>query len=285
MTSVLKKYQRNPKLYIKLPSNGKYYGNKLELAMDQTLAIRAMTAMDEMLLKSPDALLNGAAIISIIKSCCPEITFDPKELIAPDVEAILLAIFHASYGHNLEFSSACPKCKYDNEFTASIIELLDTVNFLNPPYKIHKEIEGDSVEFHIKPYTYETFTKKSLSDFENAKILQYISNPELDDETKLQKFSSSFEKMAEFNFDILASSIEKIVVPEGESTDPIEIKEFVFNIEADLVEEINKVSKEINTSGINNKFQAKCQNKECGHEWTTNMEFDPASFFVASFKR
>ena len=63
MSNALTKYQRTPKLYIKLPSGGKYYEKgSIDLSMEGTLPIRAMTARDELLLKSPDALLNGESI-------------------------------------------------------------------------------------------------------------------------------------------------------------------------------------------------------------------------------
>ena len=299
MSSVLTKYQRTPKIYIKLPSGGKYYKvDSIEMSLDNTLPIRAMTARDELLLKSPDALLNGESILNMIKSCCPEIKFKAKNLIAPDVEAILLAIFHASYGDNLEFDSECPECKHKNTFGASIAGVLHTVKMLEPPYIIKEKIElpdnnGKTVEhiikLYLKPCTYGTMTKKSLKDFENAKMIQNLSSSTLDEEEKLTKFSESIEKMANYNFDMVSDVIEKIVVPaenptEDHKVDEVsnekEIKDFIFQADSKLIAKINKMAGKINETGINKDFKAECQNKECKHTWTTNIEFDPTNFFA-----
>ena len=70
--------------------------------MDGSLPIRAMTARDELMLKSPDALLNGDSLVHIISSCVPDI-IDPKKVYAPDIEAIILGIFFASYGKTIDF--------------------------------------------------------------------------------------------------------------------------------------------------------------------------------------
>lgn len=281
---ILQNYKRIPKIYIKLPSGGYYYKD-LNFAIDNTLPVRSMTARDELLLKSPDALLNGDAILRIIQSCCPEITFDPKHLVAPDVEAILLAIFHASFSNNLEFETSCPKCNTSNIYTADVSSVLMTTKTLEPPYIVRHIYNEKELKVYVKPITYETLTLKSLTEFENAKMMQSISSESLNDLEKLEHFNLSFNKLAEYKFNAVCDSIEKIVVEEGEVTNKEEIKNFIFEADSDLINKIDEKLKEINNSSINNDFQAKCQNKQCEHEWTTKVEFDPARFFVASFKR
>ena len=69
----LKNKIRVAKIYVRLPSSGKY--NKLPIEFSHTgeLPVRAMTARDELLLRNPDALLNGDAVEKLIQSCIPEI--------------------------------------------------------------------------------------------------------------------------------------------------------------------------------------------------------------------
>ena len=56
----LMKHFRQPKLYIDLPSKGLFYPQgTLELTEDGKVAVYAMTAKDEIMIKTPDALLNG----------------------------------------------------------------------------------------------------------------------------------------------------------------------------------------------------------------------------------
>ena len=69
-TSILKKYQRQPKLYIDLPSQGKYYSEG-SLTKHEEIEVYSMTASDEIIIKTPDALLNGEATARIIANCVP----------------------------------------------------------------------------------------------------------------------------------------------------------------------------------------------------------------------
>ena len=73
-TNPLQKYFRQPKIYIKLPSNGKWYPNgSLEVTDNMEFPVYAMTARDELMFKTPDALLNGQSTVDVIQSCVPSI--------------------------------------------------------------------------------------------------------------------------------------------------------------------------------------------------------------------
>jgi hypothetical protein len=70
----LLKHFRQPQLYLRLPSEGKWWSaDSLELPVTKEIAVYAMTARDELLIKTPDALLNGQATVDVIQSCCPNI--------------------------------------------------------------------------------------------------------------------------------------------------------------------------------------------------------------------
>ena len=61
--NALNKYYRQPQIYIKLPSGGKWYGPDV-LTPTETgeLPVLPMTAKDELAFKTPDALINGQRI-------------------------------------------------------------------------------------------------------------------------------------------------------------------------------------------------------------------------------
>ena len=66
----LSKYFRQPKLYIQIPSRGKYYQQgSIEYPENGELEVYSMTAKDELVFKTPDALLNGQATVDVIQSC------------------------------------------------------------------------------------------------------------------------------------------------------------------------------------------------------------------------
>ena len=73
----LGQYFRKPGLNVGLPSKGKFYKNPPKLTVDGEIAVFPMTAKDELLVKNADSLLNGDAIVQLIRSCVPDIA-DPQ---------------------------------------------------------------------------------------------------------------------------------------------------------------------------------------------------------------
>lgn len=91
----LKQYFRRPAIYLKLPSEGKYYPiDAIDLPDNKELPVYPMTAIDEITSKTPDALYSGVAISEIIKSCVPNIK-DPWSIPTIDLDAILIEIGRA----------------------------------------------------------------------------------------------------------------------------------------------------------------------------------------------
>jgi len=73
-TNPLKQFFRQPKIFIKLPSKG-IFNNPGTLQGDlDKMPVFGMTGMDEILMKTPDALLNGESTVRLMQSCCPSIT-------------------------------------------------------------------------------------------------------------------------------------------------------------------------------------------------------------------
>ena len=133
----LSAYFRAPKLYTKLPSGGQFYDEGIidADAVNEELAIYPMTTKDELLLKNPDALLNGEAVSSLIKSCVPQIK-KPKKLYSADVDALLIAIRGASSGDDVDVAAKCPKCETTTDLTVSVEQSLLTMEELNEEYSI-----------------------------------------------------------------------------------------------------------------------------------------------------
>ena len=292
MTNTLSNFYRIPKISINLPSGSDFYSkDEVELGMDGSLPIRAMTARDELMLKSPDALLNGEALVHIIKSCVPEIK-NVKKLLAPDVEAILLGIFHGSYGPKLKFESECtnPECKHVNNFEVVIRQLLDSSAQIDIPKIIELEtgIPDSKLRAYITPYTFETNTKHQLTVFHHNKMLQVMASDDIDDMKKLDTFNECFAKIVELKFENAVNCIKKIEIIQlvnGEEQITVideydQLKDFIFNAERAMIDPITTAIDQLNVSGIDKVFKAQCS--KCEHEWSTAVEFNPISFFVRS---
>ena len=100
----LAKHFRQPVLYLKLPSGGKWYPEgSLDLPVTGEIPVFAMTARDEITFKTPDALMNGSSTVQVIESCCPSIK-DAWKMPAVDLDPVLIALRLATYGKELEFT-------------------------------------------------------------------------------------------------------------------------------------------------------------------------------------
>jgi hypothetical protein len=131
----LVKHFRRPAIYFKLPSAGNFWEeNTLDLPVIGEIPVYPMTTADELTLKTPDALMNGSGIVSVIQSCCPNIK-DAWKMPSIDVDAVLIAIRIASYGQSMAISSVCPHCGEEHDYDVDLVNLIGQVkcpNFNTP---------------------------------------------------------------------------------------------------------------------------------------------------------
>jgi hypothetical protein len=206
----LRKYFRQPKVHITLPSKGKYYPEgALNTPETGEYAVYAMTAKDELSIKTPDALLNGSATVSVIKSCIPDI-IDPWQMPSIDLDAVLVAIRIATYGEILELVTA----HYE-----------DTV------------VMGE-MTVGLRPLTYKEFTSAALKTFEEQRIFQTINDDSIPDAEKLTAFSDSFAMLTDLTVSMLAKGVIKVTIGDTEVTNPDHISEFISNVDKEFYQTI-----------------------------------------------
>ena len=272
----LAKYYRAPGPHVRIPSGGRFSEiDKSKLSVNGELPVYPMTAADEILIKNPDALLNGFAVEELIKSCVPSV-LNVRTLAAQDIDVLLLAIKLASYGDKMEVGAECPQCQHQNDFEISIQnDILPHVVAMDDEYEVR--ISEDLMAY-LRPYNYEAQTKIQMKAFEESKILQSLINAETTDADKLQTFNESFRKIAHFNLELMSQCIMKIVTPDAAVTDPAIILDFVRNAEKDQITIIQKKMDDFSKAGVQKNTLAKCA--KCEHEWETEYTFDPSHFFA-----
>jgi hypothetical protein len=270
----LSQWYRQPKIWIQFPSKGEFYPpGALDKSDNDQYPVYAMTAKDEMLFKTPDALLTGQSTVEVIKSCIPAI-LDPWKMPSLDVDVALIAIRVATYGDNMEISSNCPSCQAENNYEVNLSNWLGNIG----TFDYDPVIDVNPLTVHIRPYTYQELTKTSLKTMEQQRIFQIINDDTISDESKLEKFGVSFVKLTELTVDVIASCISKIETPDGETTDPEQIKEFINNTSKDIFdkisERINGIKKEIEFKPLD----AKCTS--CDEEFSMPITIDQSNFFA-----
>jgi len=273
-TNPLAAYYRQPKIYIKLPSKGEFYPpGTLDVSESGEYPVYAMTAKDELMLKTPDALMNGQSTVEVLKSCVPAL-LDPWKMPSVDLDAILIAIRIATYGETMDVSANCPSCGHENDYTLNLVAYLERLN----SFEYVPVIDIDPLTVYIKPYTYKEVTKTSIKALEQEKIFDIINSNDLTDEEKVERFGVSFLKLTELTIGLVSGSIEKIVTPEGEVTDKKHIEEFIANAPKEIFQKVQdhmtkmKEELEIKTHSVE---CSKCQTK-----FSTAVTLDQANFFA-----
>lgn len=281
---------RTPKLYTSLPTGGKFYDETIvDMPSTKELPVYPMTAKDEIMMKNPDALLNGEAVAQVISSCVPNVK-QPRLLVANDVDALLVAIQGATFGDELTVSANCPTCGEQASAVLSTEVVLANMDNIDKKY----EFSTDSgLLISMKPFSYETSVKAGVANFRSERSLQSIS--EIDDEIeKIRAFNSNFIELAKLNFDILVDSVNSITVPGSEDsesvvvTDKAHISEFLENCDATIGKELEEFVTEMGNKGIQKVMQMTCEpcseKLEGDEEFTfeSAVNFNTVNFFTAS---
>tara|TARA_B110000977_G_C10980413_1_gene455900 strand:+ start:158 stop:1012 length:855 start_codon:yes stop_codon:yes gene_type:complete len=279
-TNPLQKYFRQPKIYLSLPSNGKYYPKgSLEVSENGEYPVFPMTARDEIMIKTPDALLNGQATASVITSCIPAIK-DPFNMPSMDLDACLIAIRIATYGEMMEVSIKVPVTGEDKDFDLDLRIMLD--QFSSVDY--NSAIQLDGMIVNLRPLTYGEFTETSRKTFDEQRIFNVINDTDMAEGDKLATFTESFKKLTDLTILTLEKSIASIEVGDDVVTDQAHIKEFIANTDKGLFESVTNHIEEQRT-----KFQVKPlvvdatpEEIEAGvpETYEVPVTFDQSSFFV-----
>jgi hypothetical protein len=270
----LASFYRQPKIYVRLPSKGEFYApGSLDVSENGEYPVYAMTAKDDLLFKTPDALLNGTSTVELIKSCIPAI-LNPWLMPNIDLDFALIAIRIATYGDKMEVGTNCPHCNADNSYDMDLNAWFNVFN----QFVYEKDIPIDQLTVHVRPYTYKEVTKTALKSMEQQRIFQVINDDSLSDEQKLEKFGASFLKLTELTVDIIADCITSIDAPDGSVTDKDMIKDFIANCSKDVFQRIQD-----HVVQMKERIEFKAQSVTCGEcdqQFSLPITMDQSNFFA-----
>jgi len=272
----LKGYFRREGPHVKLPSGGHFYPpGMIELTLAGEVPIKPMTATDEMMLQSPDALLSNFAIQHIIQSCVPAVK-NPLGLCSIDVDALIVWIRIATYGPKSMLDATCPKCQAEASFEIDLQQILDNAPEFQKEYPVRV---NDEVVIYLRPLTFEMGTKVSMIGFEQAsKLRNLVDDQTVSDDDKVKIVREASEKLAELNADMLIGSVYKVAIPNAEVTNREHIREFIKEIDAGSYKVIDEAMKKLNVKLFDHEFPIVCE--ACGHQYALKYEFNPANFFA-----
>ena len=279
----LQKYFRQPKIYLTLPSKGHWYPEgAIEMTENGELPVYAMTAKDELMFKTPDALLNGQSVVDVIQSCIPAIK-NAWAVPSIDVDAILIAIRIATYGEKMEIKTRVPGAMTDRAFDLDLRVLLD--RYQNITYENVVNL-GANKEFKVtlRPQTYQEFTRTAIKTFEEQRIATVVNDSEMNDTEKLEKFAVSFNKLTEVTLDMVINGVVQVQVGDDVVVDRNHIAEFLKNADKNffsgVTEHMEAQKKKFDVEPFKVQTTEAEQAEGAPKEFEVPITFDQANFFA-----
>jgi len=242
-------YMRQPKIYIRLPSNGLFWEEgSIDMPENNELPVYSMTAKDELIFKTPDALMNGQAIVDVIQSCIPNVK-DAWKCPGIDIDLILIAIRIATYGGTMTVAHPVPGTDeivdHVIDLTAVLDQILSSTNW-NETIAISSDITCG-----VRPLSYRHMTDVSIRTFESQKTMQSIVTADLTDEQKLELFNQGLSTITDLTVEMIAESIFFVKTPDDFVEDRSFIQEFIKNADASLIQKIqDRINENKKTVGI-----------------------------------
>lgn len=269
----LRQYFRQPAIYIRLPSKGQFYPEgTINLPPTGELPVYPMTAIDEITYRTPDALFNGQATVNVLSSCVPDIQ-DHWSTPAMDIDTLLIAIRIASYGHDMDFGTKCPKCGHECEHTIDLRGVLDQMRA--PDY--NKSLKSGDMEIFFRPMTYKNINDNNALQYENQKLLQMLPDSEIPESDKIGALSQAFKRITDITVRALAQSIAAVKTPQALVSEPEYIEELLKNCDRELFGRIRDHIVDLKTQAEMRPLTLNCP--ECQNQYEQAITLDMASFF------
>ena len=267
----LKQFFRRPSLYIKLPSDGKFYPqNAIKIPESGELPIYPMTTIDEITSQTPDALYNGTAIVDIIKSCVPAIT-NPWEVPSIDLDPLIVAIRVATVGQEMDIDTKCPNCNEETRFGVDLLGILS--QFKAGDYSTPLVL-GD-MSFTFRPVSYKTVNKSNMMQFDIQREINTLNN--LPVEAREAASGKLIKKMHELGMQVISESISEVKTPVGIVTDKKFIFEYLMNCDRAIYESIKAAIGKLRESTEVKPLDIECPH--CKHKYPEPFMLNISDFF------
>lgn len=269
----LKNYFRHPVLYIRLPSEGKFWPpGSLVIPPNGELGVLPMTAIDEISYRTPDALFNGDAVVRVVQSCIPDIK-NAWHIPNMDLNTILIAIRIASNGNDIDLTSKCPACSSENTYSINLRTVIDQLT----PGDFTEHIQHGDMEIYFKPMSYEDQNKINLMQFEQQRILQTVTQATGNEDERSRQLDEILKEITKVTLQAVKYSIAAIRTPQDVVTDPAYIEEFLQNCGSKLFAQLRDHAVKLRTADDLKPVDLDCP--DCQNHYSQSFILDNALFF------
>lgn len=272
----LEQYFRQPAIYIKLPSSGRFYpaGSLTETANGE-YPVLPMTTMDEITYRTPDALFNGSAVVTVIQSCVPNIK-NAWHMPSVDIDTALTAIRIASYGHDMDISIKCPSCSTESDYSVDLRSALSAIT--GDGYDTPLELGDLSLRF--RPMTYQQLNANSMHQFEEQKTLQSLDGEGITQEERMRRLSDVLKQITSVTTQALADNIQQVDTPNGAVTEVTHIADWLMNCDRKVFARVRDAVLERKRRSELQPLHITCGS--CEHRYDQMYTLDMSNFFGAA---
>lgn len=260
MVNPLLERLRVPGETFRLPSQGLFYtdGELDPNVKNGEVEVNPMTAIDEIVLNTPDKLLSGKAIEEIFTNCIPQIK-KPGKLLARDVDFLMVCLRVVSFGPDMKvtYQHTCEDAKV-NEYLVPLHELAKKSKPIDPSMvKVeyeHTLPNGQLVK--MKPFVYEDVVR----------LYQTSALMKLDQLSESDAESLVIETLATVVFDV-----------DG-VTNKNHIRAWVMKLPMGWKRELEGLVQKAANWGVEFKSTHTCQ--DCKQKMEIWVQPNPVSFFT-----
>jgi hypothetical protein len=270
----LQQFFRQPKIFVKLPSMGVYNEPGSIIGDPSNLPVFGMTGMDEIVMKTPDALFSGESVVRVLKSCCPGIT-DPWAITTLDIDLLLTAIKIASFGNKLSVTHVCEHCTHTNDYDIDLNSFIE--HFSSCEYDSKIVLKDLAVK--LRPLTYKQITDFNIKNYAMQKQMSQASTLE-NEEEKQVLMTDLFKNLGDLQIQILTDGIESVETGSARVDQKVWLREWIENCDRTVIEDLRKHIEVNNEKWRVPPSTAVCEN--CGSENKFNVEIDQSNFFVGA---
>jgi hypothetical protein len=240
---------------VRLPSQGLLYTNVLgDHVTDGEVHVYPMTAMDEIVIKSPDLLFSGDAIRQVFQRCIPDV-IDVDGLFAKDIDFLMLVLRKVSYGseYDVKHTHTCEGAK-SHEYTCMIGEAISAAVGLDPT----------------------TLDQSYTTTLENNQVVKFTPM-KFRDVVKIMQTTDSDTSPEKQQDDLFDAMIALITDVDG-TTDRDMIMEWLVQLPIQMVKQLMSKVEVVSDWGPSYQFNKEC--KDCGESFSLNVPMNPLNFFT-----
>jgi len=240
-----------------LPSRGLFYQND-ELRDDVEMGevhVSPMSAYDEILMKSPDQLYSGEAVDKVFKRCIRQV-LKPSELIAKDVDFLLVCLRQVTYGDVMEitYTHDCEDAK-TNPYPISLSTFINSTKKIDPT----------------------TIGQVYTTTLENGQVVK-LHPSKFKDVIKMYQGTETLRQTPEEEFKMAVFIIQSIIYSVDGITDHDQITEWIGTISAGWLGELTSIIEKASDFGPDFTLHTQC--KDCGGDIEIHTPVNPISFFM-----